>query len=58
MRKVKHWFVFGMEIPEDFVALRIFPPPPVSPQMTTIWRYYIFKALKMHIAPIVKIPTK
>jgi hypothetical protein len=57
MRLVKHWLVFGMEIPEDFVALRIFPPP-VRPQMNAIWRYYIFKELKIHIVLMIKISTK
>jgi hypothetical protein len=60
MRKVKHWIVFGMEIPEEFVALRVFfsSPPPVRLQINTFWRYYIFKAVRIHIVPIVKIPTK
>jgi len=31
MRMVKHWLVFGMEIPEDFVALRILFPPTCTP---------------------------
>lgn len=58
MRKVKHWLAFGMKIPGGICTTHSPPlPPPVRPQMNTGYTIF-FKALKIHIVRIVKIPTK